>query len=211
MNKIISLTKVFVKEYYQNLPIFDNKKVNKKSIFFWLIIIVLLGITYVSYESIKFLIKTGNPEIFLNLYFPILEIFLLFQAILACSNIFFFSKDIEKVLYMPLKPIQLLLSKLNTLLSMLYVTEAIFAFIPLILYGIVTNQGLLYYFWSIVILSIFPILIAVTGGILTLIIMRFAKYKKQRSVSNCHNNNTNDMCIFNAIWACTRNILYSNE
>ncbi len=128
MKKIISLTKVLVKEFYQNLAIFntEKKKLNKKSVFFWLIAIVFLGITYLSYEIIKFLAEVGQEKVFLNLYFFILSILLLFQTILVCTNIFFFSKDIEKILHMPLKPVELLLGKFNTLLCMLYITEGIF-------------------------------------------------------------------------------------
>ena len=111
MKKIISLTNVFVKEYYQSLPIFDTskKKLNKKSIFFWLIAIIFFGVTYVSYEIIKFLVDVGQKEIFINLYFPILIMILAFQAILSCANIFFFSKETENVLYMPIKPTELLI------------------------------------------------------------------------------------------------------
>ena len=81
MKKIISLTRVFTKEFYQNLPIFDKekKKFNKKSIFFWLIAIVFLGIIYVSYQIINFLIKVGQPEIFLNVYFFILAMYCYFR------------------------------------------------------------------------------------------------------------------------------------
>lgn len=139
MKKIISLTKVFTKEFYQNLAIFDKekKKLNKKSIFFWLLAIIFLGVSYVSYEIIVFLKQTGQPEIFLNIYFFIVVIVLFFQTILVCANIFFFSKDMEKVLPMPIKPVELLLAKFNTLLSMLYVTEGIVALLPFTLYRII--------------------------------------------------------------------------
>ena len=93
MKKIISLSKIFIKEFYQNLSIFDRTKMkfNKRSMFFWLIAVVFIGITYVSYEIIKFLVDIGQPSIFLNMFFPILAILLTFQTILVCANIFFFS------------------------------------------------------------------------------------------------------------------------
>lgn len=139
MKKIISLTKVFTKEFYQNLEIFDKtkKKFNKKSIFFWLLAIIFLGVSYVSYEIIAFLRQIGQPEIFLNIYFFIVAIVLVFQTILVCANIFFFSKDMEKVLPMPIRPIELLFAKFNTLLSMLYATEGIVALLPFALYRII--------------------------------------------------------------------------
>ena len=106
MKKIISLTKVLIKEYYQNLPIFDKstKKFNKKSIFFWLIIFIFFGMGYVSYEIINFFKSIGQQQLFINIYFPILAMILAFQTILSCANIFFFAKDIKNILYMPIKP-----------------------------------------------------------------------------------------------------------
>lgn len=184
MKKIISLTNVFIKEFYQNLDIFDKekKKFNKRSMFFWLVAIIFFGITYVSYEVITFLVDVGQPEIFLNLYFFILTMLLLFQVILVCANIFFFSKDIEKVLPMPIKPVELLLAKLNTLLCMLYISEGIFGLLPLTLYGLLTHANFLFYFWEVLILAVFPILLAVAVATLLLIIMRFAKFIRNKDV-----------------------------
>ncbi len=184
MKKIISLTNVFIKEFYQNLAIFDKekKKFNKKSMFFWLITIVFLGITYISYQIITFLVDCEQPEIFLNLYFFILVVLLLFQTILVCANIFFFSKDIEKVLPMPLKPVELLLAKLNTLLCMLYVSEGIFGLVPLTLYGLLSHSYFAFFIWEIIILAIFPILLATTVSTLMLLIMRFARFIRNKDV-----------------------------
>ena len=184
MKKIISLTNVFIKEFYQNLAIFDKekKKFNKKSMFFWLIAIVFLGITYVSHQIITFLVDCGQPEIFLNLYFFVLVVLLLFQTILVCANIFFFSKDIEKVLPMPLKPVELLLAKFNTLLCMLYISEGIFGLVPLTLYGLLSHAYFVFFIWEIIILAIFPILLATIVSTLMLVIMRFAKFIKNKDV-----------------------------
>lgn len=184
MKKIFSLTNVFIKEFYQNLSIFDkkNKKVNKKSMFFWLIAIIFFGVIYVSFEIIKFLVERGQPEIFLTLFFVILALFLLFQIILICGNLFFFSKDIEKVLPMPLKPVELLLAKFNTLLVMLYLAEVVFAFVPLTLYGLMTYSCFTYYFWEIIVLIVFPILLASLVSTIMLVIMRFTKFIKNKDI-----------------------------
>ncbi len=184
MNKIISLTKVFAKEYYQNFSIFNSekKKVNKKSILFWLMVIVFLGMAYISYEIIIFLKEVGQAEMFLNLYFFILAIFLLFQSILMSTNIFFFSKDLENVLYMPIKPTELLLAKFNTMLTILYVTEGILGLVPLTLYGLLTQVPFLFYFWEIIILAIFPVFFALLVSIFVLLIMRLVKFMRSKEV-----------------------------
>lgn len=184
MKKIISLTNVFIKEYYQNLPIFDTskKKLNKKSVFFWLIAIIFFGVSYVSYEIIDFLTKVGQKEIFINLYFPILVMFLAFEAIMSCANIFFFSKETENVLHMPIKPLELLVARLNILLIMLYFSEGIFTIVPLTLYGMMSSSNFVYYIWELLIIIIYPIFIATLVSIATFILMRFSKYIRNKNV-----------------------------
>ncbi len=184
MKKIISLAKVFTKEFYQNLPILqkDKNKFNKRSIFFWLVSFVFITIAYISYKVIVFLVDVGEPEIFLNLYFLTLMILLLFQTILVCSNVFFFSKDIEKILHMPLKPVELLLAKLSTLLCMLYISEGILGLVPLTLYGLLTHTSFLFYLGEIIILIAFPIFIAIIVSIVMLFVMRWGEFVKNKEV-----------------------------
>ena len=182
MKKIISITNVFIKEYYQSLPIFDTskRKFNKRSLFFWLLAIIFFGVSYVSYDVIKFFIEIGQKEIFLNLFLPILFGFLAFQAILSCANIFFFSKDIVNVLYMPIKPEELLLAKFATQLCMLYVTEGLIMVVPIFLYGMLAGASFLYYIWAVLIILLIPIFVAAVIAVLTFIIMRLAKFIKNK-------------------------------
>ena len=65
INRIKKLTKIFLKDYYQNLNIFNkkNNKLNKKSIYFWLIIIIIACISYISLESILFSTLTSSLSI----------------------------------------------------------------------------------------------------------------------------------------------------
>ena len=83
---------------------------------------------------------------------------------------------------MPLKPTELLISKLNTLFCMLYISEGIFAVIPLTLYGLMTRCNLLFYIWEIIILIIFPIFIAIVISTILLILMRLAKFLKNKNI-----------------------------
>ena len=184
MKKIISLTKVFIKEYYQNLPVFDNtkKKLNKKSVLFWLIAIIFFGVTYVSYEIIKFLADYGQKEIFINLYLPILIMFLAFESILSCANVFFFSKETKNVLHMPIKPVELLISKFNTLLCMLYFTEGVIAVVPITLYGMMSNTNFLCFIWGAIAIVIYPIFTAAISCIIVFLIMRFSKFIRNKEV-----------------------------
>ena len=184
IKNIINLTKIFFKSSFQNPYIIDKKtnKINKKSIFVWLIIIVMIAITYLSFEIIKVLVEINQPTIFLNIFFLILNIIMIFQIILASTNIYFFSKDLDMVLPLPIKTEELLIAKFNTILINLYFTELIFAVFPLLIYGILNNLGILYYFYLIIILLIFPILINLIISIIMMFLIKLSKFIKNKDI-----------------------------
>lgn len=184
IKNIINLTKIFFKNAFQNPYLIDPKtnKINKKSIFVWLIIIVMMAITYLSYMIIGELVKINQSILFLSIFFIVLMIIMIFQVILASTNVYFFSKDLELILPLPIKSEELLISKFNTILINLYFSEFIFAFFPLIIYGILTYAGFLYYFYLIIILLLFPILPNLIVTIIMMFLMKLSKFIKNKDI-----------------------------
>lgn len=183
--KIIKdLTKIFLKSAYQDVNILnkETKKINKRSVFVWLILIVSLALFYISNEIIKALVSSGYPEVFLSIYFLVLAIFIMFQTILVCTNIFYFSKDIELILPFPIKPVNLLIAKFNTLICTLYVSEAIFGIIPICIYGILTHSTLLFYIYAVLIFIFFPVFLALVLSIIMMFVMKISKFIKNKEI-----------------------------
>lgn len=183
--KIIKdLTKIFLKSAYQDINIInkETKKINKRSVFVWLILIVSLALFYISNEIIKALVSSGYPEVFLIIYFLVLAIFIMFQTILVCTNIFYFSKDIELILPFPIKPVNLLIAKFNTLICTLYVSEAIFGIIPICIYGILTHSTLLFYIYAVLIFIFFPVFLALVLSIIMMFVMKISKFIKNKEI-----------------------------
>ena len=146
----------------------------------WLILIVMVGISFLSYEVINELVKVGQPILFLNIFFLLFMMIIIFQIILASTNVYFFSKDLEVLLPLPLKSEELLISKFNTIVVNLYFSELIFAFFPLIIYGICTYAGIIYYVYLFLILLIFPILPTLFISIITMFFMKLSKFIKNK-------------------------------
>ena len=183
--KIIKdLTKIFLKSAYQDVNIInkETKKINKRSVFVWLILIVSLALFYISNEIIKALVSSGYPEVFLSIYFLVLAIFIMFQTILVCTNIFYFSKDIELILPFPIKPVNLLIAKFNILICTLYVSEAIFGIIPICIYGILTHSTLLFYIYAVLIFIFFPVFLALVLSIIMMFVMKISKFIKNKEI-----------------------------
>lgn len=174
INKIKKLTKIFLKDYYQNLNIF-NKKINKKSIYFWLIIIIIACISYISLESILYFNRLGEPLIFLKIYLPIIATFLIFQLIMLISSVFYYSQDIRNIIYLPVKPIEIVISKFNTIIVIMYFMESLLLFIPLFMYGILIQKTITFFIGSIISLAIFPVLFTLIISTIIILLMQLSK------------------------------------
>ncbi len=183
-NKIKNLTKIFLREYIEKLNIKNEKnKINKKSSTIWLGVTLIFCITYINVYLISNLEAQNTPEIFLKIYFPIIATLMLYQLIILECNLFFYSKDIEYILPLPLKPIEILIAKLFTIIVIMYMFEAVVLAIPMFMYGILVAGTIKYFIYGIFTLAIFPILFTIIIGILTLILMKiFGKIKKQNLV-----------------------------
>lgn len=183
-NKVKALTKIFIKDFYQNTNLVnrETKKINIKSIYFWMIVIISATMIYISYEAIKFTKSVGKPEIFINFYMIFLTILLMFQIAIVTANVFFFSKDLELILPLPIKSNEILISKFNTVLAMAYVTEIIFGLIPLILYGLLNYTGFNYFVFMLFTLILLPILFITIIGSIALIFAKILSFIKNKNI-----------------------------
>lgn len=184
IKKIKELTKIFAKESYQDLNIYNskNKKLNVKSIFLWMVAIIIISFFYLSYQAINFLVSSGVPEVFLNFYLLILFIILSFQTILRIVNILFFSKSIKNILPLPISNMEILISKFGGLLFLSYVTELVFGLIPFFMYGMLAAKSLMYFLLMILVLAVFPIIIVSVFCIITLLLMKVFNFIKSPNI-----------------------------
>lgn len=188
INKVLSLTKVFLKNSYQNNfkvsnKKDDNKTINKilKLLGFVLLFGYLMAIFgVISYGIIDSLIKINQPAVFLGLFLLSTAVLIIFQTIFSSVNIFYFARDIEYILPMPVKPSELLIAKFNTILCTEYFTEFLFLLTPIIIYGIMTAQTILFYIYALLILLIFPILPAILACLIIMLIMCFSNLTKNK-------------------------------
>ena len=180
--KIISLSRVLCKEYFEKLPIFNSKDSKQSKLFKAMGIISVFALGYLTYNIIDFLQKTGQPQIFLNTYLLIAAIIIIYQQILASTNVYYFSKDLEDILPFPIKPIELLISRFNMLVAISYISMLMFIFVPLLLYGMTVARTFIYYISMLIILAIFPIFFALIISIVMLFVMQLSKIIKNKEI-----------------------------
>ena len=184
IDKIKTLTRIFVKDFYQRTKLVDKEtnKLNKKSIWFWILVILGITMIYISYEVINWLKSNGMPEVFLIIYMMFTLFLLTIQAIAASSSVYFFSKDVEFILPLPIKNIELVVAKFNTLLIMIYSTEIVFSVLPFLLYGFMNYTGIKYFLIILIILIFIPIIIVSVISLLTIVLMKMFSFIKNRNV-----------------------------
>lgn len=184
MKNILNLSKLFIKENQSKFQLYDfeNKRINTKSLMVWVYALLIFAIIYLSLKIIRYFQDIGKPEIFLNGYFLFLEVLIIVRTIMMSTNIFYFSQDIEKILHLPFKPREILISKFLCILYMNYEIELLFGVLPLLLYGNLVNLGFMYAIQLILILILFPILWTLLINILMIILMKTIRIFKNKDV-----------------------------
>ena len=183
VKNVMNLTRIFSVELLERFFVKKDKNGKKKRPpLFWLFIFVIIGVSFLSYKIIEFLLKINQQEIFLNIYFLFLSVIIIFQVIMASSNVYYFSSDLESILPLPIKPIELLIAKFNTIMINMYFSEMIFALFPIIIYGIMIHSGILFYLYAIIILMIFPALPILIISIIMMILIKFSKFMKNKDI-----------------------------
>lgn len=184
--KVWTLTKVFLKNSFQsyrgNNVLNNNKKKSAGMKLVYLISFIYLAgvLGFLSYSLIAGLIEVHQETMFIGIFLVGIAAFFIIQSIFSCMNVFYFSKDIESVLPLPLKPAEILMAKFNVVLITEYIMELILGFIPFIIYGILTGASVIYYIAMLVVLIVFPILPLIVSSLLVVCIMSFAKFTKKR-------------------------------
>ena len=183
IKNIILLTKISARNLLENYDLVKKgqNKLNKKSVYFWLIIIVIIAITLISNKIIDVLQNVNQQEIFPGILMALVSVIMFMQTIILSINVLYFSKDIESLLPLAIKSEELLISKINTILTILYGTELIFMLIPLILYGASVNMGIGYYISELIVLLLLPLFPAIIISLASLIIMNFIKRIKHKN------------------------------
>ncbi len=181
-NKTINLLKTMFKTSYDMSGIIDSdtKKLNKKSIKVWLIGIVFIIVIYLSYMFINLLKETGAPQIFLELFFLLLQVLVMFQTILLVISTLYFSKDIENYLSLPITSRKLLITKFSVMISIIFGSEIIIALPAIFIYGVRTLQNIFFYPLVVIVIALVSIFLSTVVSIVMIFVMKIFRFIKNK-------------------------------
>lgn len=185
MNRIIVLTKLFCQSIFENIFNFKNKKSFSR---IELVLSLMISIFFISLPliisiNLKYntLALSNNQNRLLDMIIISATITDFFLGIITVLSIFFFSKDIEIILSFPVKPGEIIISKL---LSCFVYCVGITLFIvpPLVFFGMLEGKGIIYYIIIILTVLIMPIVPMCIVGVFCLVLMRFSNFSKNKDL-----------------------------
>lgn len=184
MEKVIKLTKIFLKNSFSNMDarMGISTKSKSKILIYGILFLYFAGlIIFLGYNLLDGLIAIHQETIFVGMILFMIFGLGIIQTIFSSINILYFTKDSEYLLPLPLKPYQIILARTNVMLIAEYVIIFLIGFIPLVMYGILTGAGIVYYLTMILSVILVPILPVLLISMLIMFIMSFARLTKNRN------------------------------
>ena len=177
-----NLTSVILKNSKRGNRLKSKKEMVLSFLAFLIVFFYIAGIMIaVSIYVTKKLIQINQAYTFVNILL-LFNFFILFaKSIFESLNVLYFSKDLKILLRMPIKSIDILNAKMIYMVISEYEMELIMLGIPMIIYGLLTHVGILFYFYMILILLILPIIPILISSLVISIIMRFTNFIKNKS------------------------------
>jgi ABC-2 type transport system permease protein len=190
MHKLKSLVLAMLKNTFSMVDQGKRKKSSKILLYgFSLLMIVaflptLAMLHFLTIDAVDLLAPFQQTGVIVALLFNALALMIFFFGIFLIPAVFYFSRDIETLLALPLKPVDILLSKFVVTLIYEYLTLALF-FIPVISgYARAVSPDLLFYVYAFIVFLILPIIPLVLAGLIIMLIMWLIPFAKNRDFFN---------------------------
>jgi ABC-2 type transport system permease protein len=141
---------------------------------------LLYGIVYLIQRTYLVLNPIGQERALLNLGILAGQTVILLFGIYYVVAAFYFSRDLEILIPMPLKPHEVMVSKFSIILVNEYLTVAAFVLPVLITFGVLTKSGVGYWVNSILVYMTLPVIPLAIVSALVVAMMRFINISRKK-------------------------------
>lgn len=124
----------------------------------------------------------GQPEMTLTMSFLSAQFMILLFGILYILGAFYFSKDIETFVPLPLKPYEVIGGKFAVVMVNEYLTSVPLLLPAIIVYGAGTSQGLAYWLKSVVLILFSPVIPLAAAAVIVVALMRLVNLRKHKDL-----------------------------
>lgn len=190
MRELITLTKISLINGFNlhglNLKNYKNKKQLWKPIVFVLVIASLIP-AYILYLG---MLKTVNISFialnqggyFIALSYNVISLLIFFFGLTYIMAYFYFSKETEIFLPLPVRQRNIIISKFTVILVYEYIIDFLFLIPVFVINGINTEANILYYIVSLISLLIIPIAPLALSAIVMMLIMKYTNVKGKKDL-----------------------------
>ncbi|MCD2348839.1 putative ABC transporter permease subunit [Clostridium guangxiense] len=153
-------------------------------IFLGIILFVILAFSIGSlnlplYKSLR---SVNMQSLLLVLNYSCMAFVIFFFGVFYVMNIFYFSKDIDYLLPLPIKPETIIASKFVVTLLYEYFIEGIILIPCTLIYGINSSANPLFYVYSVILMAFLPILPLCVALLLSIVIMPLVNLSKSKDL-----------------------------
>jgi len=188
MDKLFALIKVQLKTNFMSGMTYRSKKGKDLTVLTNVFAVIVVAIVFLPLvaQSVRFLHENlsliGMQNLLIQAGIILGTLVIMMFTTLSVLETFYYSKDIEYLMPLPLKPTDLILSKFVVALVTQYVFLAMFYFPLMITFGILESLGILYYLAFTLLFFLIPIFPTVLLVVLLMIFMRITSFAKNRDI-----------------------------
>jgi len=182
---MLRLAVVLMKSFGDSIKGKTDKAKNYKRILMYALITVAMlptagMIGAAAYGSALALNQVGQAGLVLGIGMTLVTMTVFFFGIFYVLSVFYFAKDVENLLPLPLTSGQIVGAKFLVTLVYEYLTELV-VFLPIIIgYGIAMQQGVGYYIAGVLIFLLMPVAPLSLASIIDMLIMSFTNIAKNK-------------------------------
>lgn len=179
MNKMLILTKILIKNSVDLWGKSSKSKAQliKKALLFLVFIMafapLVMAFGYMVSGAYDFLAPVGQEGVLLGLSLSMVSMVIFFFGLFYVISVFYFSKDIEYLLPLPLRPWEILGAKFMVALLYEYLSELVFLLPVFVVFGLKSGGGVYYYLSCFAIFLILPVIPLVFASVIMMVLMRF--------------------------------------
>lgn len=127
-------------------------------------------------------LEQPQPEMVLTVAFLFAQVLVLIFGMFYLMGSFYFSQDMNILVPMPLKPYEVLGSKFTVIMVNELITVLPILIPPMIIYGVGTGQGLVYWLKSLLLLVTAPVIPLVLGSVFIVLLMRVVNVRRYKDL-----------------------------
>jgi ABC-2 type transport system permease protein len=154
-----------------------------------LVILAVFGLAPLLYYYLKFIEFTyrlleplGQQSAILTLGILAGQLFILVFGLFYIISAFYFSRDLEILIPLPVRPFQVMLSKFGVILTNEYMTVALLVLPILVYFGILAKAGPAYWLKAALVYLFLPVIPLAIVSIVVIILMRFVNLGRKKDL-----------------------------